>query len=294
MKTQSRTILKIPYQQKEPAIISRFFIGTGISYLKKKLMRAIWSGAIGFGLVNIPVKLFSAVQQSELDLDMLDKKDHSNIKFKRVNASTGREVAWENIVKGYKIDDQYVVLTDEDFERASPEKNKIIEIAEFTDEKEIDSIYYETPYFLQPEKNGAKAYALLFEALQKTGKVGLGTFVLRNRESLVVIRPYQDIILLNKIRFQEELRDPAEIKVPKASNKPAEMKMATQLISQLTQEFDIARYKDSYSAKLMKVIKEKAKGKKPAKSPLRVVHSTSRDLMSQLKASLGTVKRKAS
>lgn len=257
-------------------------------------MRAIWSGAIGFGLVNIPIKLFSAVQQSELDLDMLDKKDHSNIKFQRINANTGKEVAWENIVKGYKIDDRYVVLTDEDFERASPEKNKVIEIAEFTDEKEIDSIYYETPYFLQPEKNGAKAYALLLEALEKTGKVGLGSFVLRNRESLVVIRPYQGILLLNKIRFQEELRDPDDIKVPKASNKPSEIKMATQLIGQLTQDFDIARYKDSYSAKLMKVIKEKAKGKRPAKSPLRVVHSPSRDLMSQLKASLGTAKRKAS
>jgi DNA end-binding protein Ku len=260
-------------------------------------MRAIWNGAIGFGLVNIPIKLFSAVQQSELDLDMLDKKDHSNIKFQRVNASTGKEVAWENIVKGFKINDQYVVLTDEDFQKASPEKTKIIEIAEFIDEKEIDSIYYETPYFLQPEKNGAKAYALLLEALQKTGKVGLGSFVLRNRESLVIIKPYEGILLLNKIRFKEEIRDTDDIKIPKASNKPAEMKMATQLISQLTQEFDIARYKDSYSAKLMKLIKEKAKGKKTVtSSPLRVVHSRSRDLMSQLKASLGnrTAKRKAS
>lgn len=257
-------------------------------------MRAIWSGAIGFGLVNIPVKLFSAVQQSELDLDMLDKKDHSNIKFQRVNATTGKEVAWENIVKGFKVDDQYVVLTDEDFKSASPEKNKIIEIAEFIDEQEIDSIYFETPYYLQPEKNGVKAYALLLEALKKTGKAGLGSFVLRTKESLVILRPYHNILLMNKLRFQEEIRDPSDIKVPKASNKPAEMKMATQLISQLSHEFDIARYKDSYSAKLMKLIKAKAKGKKTVKSPLRVVHSRSRDLMSQLKASLSSPKRKAS
>ena len=257
-------------------------------------MRAIWSGAIGFGLVNIPVKLFSAVQQSELDLDMLDKKDHANIKFQRVNANTGKEVAWENIVKGFKVDEQYVVLTDEDFERASPEKNKIIEIAEFIEGKEIDSIYYEMPYYLQPEKNGAKAYALLLDALKKTGKIGLGSFVLRNRESLVIIRPYEGILLLNKIRFKEEIKDPGEIKIPKASNKPAEMKMAIQLISQLTHKFDIARYKDSYTSKLMKVIKEKAKGKKTVQSPLRVVHSRSRDLMAQLKASLGTAKKKAS
>jgi DNA end-binding protein Ku len=257
-------------------------------------MRAIWSGAIGFGLVNIPVKLFSAVRQTELDLDMLDKKDHSNIKFQRINANTGKEVAWENIVKGYKIDERYVVLTDEDFERASPEKNKMIEIAEFIDEKEIDSIYYEMPYYLQPEKSGVKAYALLLEALKKTGKAGLGSFVLRNRESLVLIKPYQGILLLNKIRFKEEIKDPGDIKIPKAFNKPSEMKMAAQLISQLTHEFDIARYKDSYTSKLMKLIKEKAKGKKAIKSPLRVVHSRSRDLMAQLKASLGTPKRKAS
>jgi DNA end-binding protein Ku len=124
---------------------------------KNIVMRAIWSGAIGFGLVNIPVKLFSAVQQSELDLAMLDKKDHANIKFQRVNANTGKEVAWENIVKGYKLNERYVVLTNEDFEKASPEKNKIIEITEFVEEKEIESIYYETPYYLQPEKKRCKS-----------------------------------------------------------------------------------------------------------------------------------------
>lgn len=257
-------------------------------------MRAIWSGAIGFGLVNIPVKLFSATQQSELDLDMLDKKDHANIKFQRVNANTGKEVAWENIVKGYKLNERYVVLTSEDFESASPEKNKIIEITEFIDEKEIESIYYEMPYYLQPDKSGAKAYTLLLEALKKSGKVGLGTFVLRNRESLVVIKPYKNIMLLNKIRFQEEIRDTGEIDVPKSTVKPEEIKMATQLISQLSHEFDIARYKDSYTDKLMKLIKAKAKGKKLVTSPLRVVHSPSKDLMAQLKASLEPSKRKAS
>src|SRR3954447_13056842 len=116
-------------------------------------MRAIWSGAIGFGLVNIPVKLYSAIQQSQLDLDMLDKKDHANIKFQRVNANTGKVVPWENIVKGYKVDDQYVILSDEDFEKASPEKNKLITIEEFVDEKEIDSVYFEVPSYLQAEKS---------------------------------------------------------------------------------------------------------------------------------------------
>ena len=109
-------------------------------------MRSIWTGAIGFGLVNIPIKVYSATQGSELDLDMLDKKDHANIRFKRVNENTGKEVAWENIVKGYKLDDRYVVLTDEDFKKAAPEKTRIIEIREFIDETEIDGIYYEVPY----------------------------------------------------------------------------------------------------------------------------------------------------
>jgi DNA end-binding protein Ku len=257
-------------------------------------MRAIWSGAIGFGLVNIPVKLYSAVQGSELSLDMLDKKDHSNIKFKRVNANTGKEVEWGNIVKGYKVDDRYVILSDEDFAKASPEKTKMITISEFVDEKEIETIYYETPYYLQPDKSGAKAYALLRDALMKTGKVGLGSFVLRNRESLVVIKPWQGVIVLNKIRFSEEIREPSELDITHAKSNPAEMQMAVKLIDQLTQEFDITKYKDTYSDNLMKVIKAKAKGKSVPASPLRVAHSRTKDLMSQLKASLETSKRKAS
>ncbi len=257
-------------------------------------MRAIWSGAIGFGLVNIPVKLYSAVQQSELDLDMLDKKDHANIKFQRVNANTGKVVPWENIVKGYKVEDKYVVLSNEDFEKASPEKNKIIGIEEFVDEKEIDSVYFETPYYLQPEKSGVKAYSLLKEALEKTGKVGLGTFVLRNRESLVLIKPYDDILILNKIRYEQEIRATDEIKVPSSTTKPGELKMAMQLIEQLSGEFDISKYEDTYTDKLLKLIKAKAKGKKITPTPLRVVHSPGRDLMAQLKASLEPAKKKAS
>ena len=257
-------------------------------------MRAIWSGAIGFGLVNIPVKLFSAVQGSELDLDMLDKKDNANIKFQRVNANTGKEVEWDNIVRGYKIEDRYVVLDEGDFEKASPEKTKLIEIAEFIDEKEIDSIYYETPYYLQPDKSGAKPYALLRDALKKTGKAGLGTYVLRNRESLVLIKPQDDLLILNKIRFQEEIRDTDELNIPAVKIKPAEMNMAIQLIESLTTEFDISRYKDTYNEKLLKLIMAKAKGKKPTAPKMKIVHSKSKDLMAQLKESLSAPKRKAS
>lgn len=250
-------------------------------------MRSIWTGAIGFGLVNIPIKLYSATQGSELDLDMLDKKDHSNIKFKRVNENTGKEVAWENIVKGYKLDGRYVVLTDEDFQKASPEKTKVITIEEFVKESEIDGIYYETPYYLEPEKSGGRAYVLLRDALHKTGMVGFGSFVMRNKEGLCLLKPMEDILVLNRIRWAQEIRPTDELNVPSAVPKPAEMKMALELIKQLSGSFDISKYKDTYSDELMKLIKAKAKGKAP-KTALKVVHKAkSTDLLSQLKASLG-------
>ncbi len=257
-------------------------------------MRSIWSGAIAFGLVNIPVKIFSATQQSELDLDMLDKKDLSNIRFKRVNENTGKEVPYENIVRAYNLDGQYVVLTDEDYKKASPEKSKLIEIAEFVEENEIDSIYYETPYYLEPQKSGVKAYALLRDALKKSGKSGIATFVMRTKESLALVKPMGDLLILQKIRYAEEIRDSEEVNIPKADSKPAELKMAISLIDQLTTKFDISKYRDTYSDDLMKLIKAKAKGKKIPEPSMRVVHSKTEDLMTQLKASLDNKKKKAS
>lgn len=257
-------------------------------------MRAIWTGAIGFGLVNIPVKMYSAVQASELNLDMLDSKDQSNIKFQRINANTGKVVPYENIVRAYKLEGQYVVLTDEDFKKASPEKTKMIEIAEFVQEKEIDSMYYETPYFLEPEKSGTKAYGLLRDALKKTGKAGLGTYVLRSKESLGLIKTINNTLVLQKIRFDEEVRKPEDLNIPDTESKAPELKMAIALIDQLSGPFDITKYKDTYTEELMKVINAKAKGKTIESPAMRVVHSKSKDLMAQLKASLETKKRKAS
>ena len=257
-------------------------------------MRSIWTGAIGFGLVNIPVKLYSATESSSLELDLLDKKDHSNIKFQRVNEKTGKEVAWENIVKGYKYNGEYVILTDDDFQKASPEKSKIIEIAQFVKQEEIDTIFYETPYYLEPEKTGAKAYALLRDALQKSGKVALGTYVMRTKESIGVIKPMDNVLVLNKIRFAEEIRQYQDLKIPDENAKPTELKMALALIDQLSGPFAIENYVDTYSAELMKVIEAKAKGKTIKTPSMKVVHSKSADLMEQLKASLSTSKRKAS
>ncbi len=258
-------------------------------------MRPIWTGAIGFGLVNIPVKLYSATEASSLNLDMLDKKDHSNIKYQRINEKTGKEVKWENIVKGYLVGSKYVVLDEKDFEKANAEKTKTISITEFVDAGEINSVYYETPYYLAPDKSGVRPYALLREALLKTGKAGVASFVMRNKESLAILRAQDDVIILNRIRFAQEIRDTGDLNLPKKSEvKPAELKMAVSLIDQLTGKFDISKYKDTYTEQLMKVIKDKSKGIKTPAPQLKVVHSKSTDLMEQLKASLGTKRKKAS
>jgi len=257
-------------------------------------MRSIWTGSISFGLINIPVKLFSAVQESSLDLDMLDSKDHSNIKFLRVNESTGKEVAYENIVKGYKMDSGYVILEDEDFEAADAVKTKMIEIINFVNEQEIDSLYYEQPYYLEPEESAMKAYALLRDALQLSGKVGVTTFVLRNKEGLAILKPYKNVIVLNRIRFSQEIREPSELKLPPVSKtKTKEMDMANKLVEQLTEKFDIEKYKDTYTAKLLKIIKEKSRGKKISVPKMKVVHRQSDNLMDMLKASLSAKKSKS-
>lgn len=257
-------------------------------------MRSIWTGAIGFGLVNIPVKMYSATESSNLNLDMLDKIDHAHIKYMRVNETTGKEVPWGNIVKGYKWNNDYVILDEKDFEAASAKKTKTIEISDFVKEDEISSIYYETPYYLEPDKSGTRPYKLLLQALLKTKKVGVATFVMRNKEALAILRPDGDVIVLNKIRFEEEIRDPKELTLPTNTEvKPAELKMAITLIDQLTGKFDISKYKDTYNGELLKLIKAKASGKKIKVPEMKVVHSQAKDLMDQLKASLD-VKRKKS
>ena len=171
-----------------------------------KIMRPLWSGSIGFGLVNIPVKLYSATQESTLDLDMLDKKDHARIRFKRVNENTGREVDWDNIVRAFDVDGRYVVLADTDIQRASAKKSEVIEIERFVNEEEIDGIYFETPYYLAPDKSGIKAYGLLREALIKSGRAGVGTFVMRNKEHLALLRARGEMLMLMRLRFHEEIR----------------------------------------------------------------------------------------
>lgn len=250
-------------------------------------MRSIWKGSISFGLVNIPVKLYSATQQSTLNLDMVDRRDMGKVRFKRINEQTGKELTMENIGKAYKLNGDYILLDDEDFEAASPEKSKIIEVNNFVKEDEIDTIYFENSYYIEPEKSGEKAYALLREALSKAGKVGLAQFVLRTAETLSVLKPLKDVLVLSKIRFAEEIRSTEELKLPpKNVVKPEELKMALSLINQYSQEFDINKFKDEYAAALLKVIEQRASGKKGKVRKLKVSYTAPDNLMDQLKASL--------
>lgn len=250
-------------------------------------MRSIWNGSIGFGLVNIPVKLFSAVQQSNLDFDMLDKHDHAKIKYQRINENTHKEVPFDKIVKGYYLKDRYIVLDKHDFEEASPEKNKTIEIENFVDITEINPIYYETSYYSQPEKQGKKAYALLLKALVKSGKAGLARFVLRSSENLCVIHPKDNVIVVTKIRFAQEVRNTSELAVP--DDLPVtkkEMDVGLTLIKQYSGAFDLSSYKDEYSVELLKIIKAKAKGKRATIKKLTPKKANSDDLYEQLMQSL--------
>jgi len=255
------------------------------------MARPIWTGTIAFGLVSIPVKLFSAIAESTLNFDMLDKKDKSHIRYKRVNENTGKEVSWGNIVKGYKLNGQYVVLEDKDFEQAAAEKSKRIEISSFVQEHEIDPIYYDTTYYLEPDPKDKKPYALLRDAMKKSGVVGMGTFVMRNKEQLCVIKVLERALVLSKIHFQEEIRPMEDYHFPDAATKasPSEIKMATALIDNMITSFDISKYKNEYTAQLMKFIRNKAKGKKsiPVKTKTKVPEDVS-SLLEQLKASLGT------
>ncbi len=248
-------------------------------------MRSIWTGSVAFGLVNIPIKLYAAVQDRALDFDMLDKKDLARIHFKRVNADTGKEVAWGNIVKGYNLNGKYVVLTDKDFESASPEKTKTIDLSLFVDIKEVDVILYDNAYYLAPAKGGERAFALLEEALNKAGMAGVGTFVLRNKEKPVLVRSAHGLLILHTLRFLNEIRDPSDFTVKTPAPKKNELTMARSLIQSMQSGFNIADFKDGYTAKLMKLIRAKATGKKlPA--PKVSVPQYADDLIAQLQQSL--------
>lgn len=257
-------------------------------------MRSLWNGSLSFGLISIPVTMYSASKERALDFSMLRKSDLLPISFKRVSSRTGEEVPYEDIVKGFEYKEgKYVVLDQDDFKRASPEKSERIDIEAFVLENEIETKYYDKPYYLEPGKGAEKAYVLLREALGQEKKVALARMVFRQREDLVVVKPDGDLLLLNQLRYPDELRDHGELKVPhhvEVSRK--EIAMAIELIEKMTGRFNPKEYKDTYTDKLEAIIKAKARGEKLKPLPREEHQKTeSADLVEQLRASLGHIKK---
>ncbi|WP_339923150.1 Ku protein [uncultured Cyclobacterium sp.] len=257
-------------------------------------MKSIWNGTLSFGLVSIPIKMYSASEGRTLDLDMLDKHDHARIRYKRVNENTGEEVEYKDIVKGFKKDDAYVILEKSDFENANIKKSKTIDIEEFVEETEVADMLFKNPYYLEPQKEGGKAYNLLRDALKKTGKLGVATFVMRQKENLSLVGVYKNVIVLHVIRFAEEIRDTKEIKIPKSKTSDKEIAMAESLIENYTEKFDFEKYKDVYNEQLMKTIESKSSGKKVKVEKVKSEPTAAKDLMAKLKASLEQRKKMAS
>lgn len=254
-------------------------------------MRSIWNGSISFGLVSIPVKLYSGSEDRRLELDMLDRRDNARIRYKRVNEDTGKEVEWKDIVKGFKKEEGYVVLEKEDFEKANMKKSKTIDIEEFIEETEVADVLFKKPYFLEPQKEGGKSYNLLRDALKETGKLGVATFVMRQKEHLSLVGVYKNALVLHVIRFADEIRNPADLKLSKTKIKKKEVDMAISLIEQYTSDFDFKKYKDIYNKQLMKIINSKATGKKTKIEEFESEATPAEDLMSKLKASLEKKKK---
>ena len=265
------------------------------------MARAIWKGSIAFGLVNIPIELYSAVRDHRPKFRLLHAKDESPVSYERVCQSEGKPVAWEDLVKGYEYDKgQFVVLTKDDFKTAALEKTKTIDILDFVDPAAIDERYFETPYYLQPGKGADRAYALLRDAIAKSDKIGIAKIILRDAQHLAAVETIEDAIVLTMMRFADELADLSDFRFPKSEGiRPGEMNMALQLIDSLSAEWEPEKYTDEYKENLMKVIQGKLKGKKPrlhereTKQTADVV-----DLMARLRASLegkgtGTGRRKA-
>jgi DNA end-binding protein Ku len=258
------------------------------------MARAIWSGAISFGLVNIPVKLFSAVSRKTVRFHQLDSADHGRIQQKRVNPRTGEEVPYENLVKGYELGpDRYVVITPEELESLQPEKSRAIEIEDFVDLEEIDPIFYDHPYYLLPDQAAEKPYQLLLQALEESNKVAIARMVLRSKESLVAIRSRDGVLTLETMLFPDEVIDPQSIDDRGEANakiSERELEMAKQLVESLTDDFEPSKYRDEYRDAVLDLIERKAQGEEivieaPEEKPKEVP-----DLMAALEASIAGAK----
>jgi DNA end-binding protein Ku len=266
------------------------------------MARSIWSGAISFGLVNVPVKLYSAVSRKTVRFHQLNGKTGTRIQQKRVDATTGEEVPFENLVKGYELTrDRYVIINPDELDALDPEKSRTIDIEDFVDLAEIDPVYYDHPYYLVPDKGAAKAYGLLLNAMKESGRVAIARVVLRSKEQLVAIRPAGDVLMMETMLFHDEvvpshdIEDLPDGKELKATDR--ELKMAQQLIDSLSSEFDPTSYHDEYREKVLELIEAKAAGAEIVAQPEAPQPTAVPDLMAALEASLAAVdkpKRKSS
>ena len=254
-------------------------------------MRAIWKGSISFGLVNIPIALYPATRKEELRFRLLRAKDLSPVNYKRVAEADGKEVPWDEIVKGYEYaKGKFVVLKDEDFQRVDLEATQTVDIQDFVDIDEIDPIFFYKPYYLEPQKGGDKAYVLLRDALRKSKKVGIAKVIIKTRQYLAGVKAEEGVLVLELMHFAEELADAGKLHVPKKLEpRKKEMDMANALIDSMSAKWNPEKYRDDYRDALMEVIEEKVEtgGKeveekpKPKKAPTKVI-----DLVSVLRQSL--------
>lgn len=229
-------------------------------------MRPVWTGGISFGLIFIPVKMYTAVSTVEIDLDLLSKKGMHPIRYARIDKVTGKEVPWTDVVKGFAVKKgDYVVLDDEDFDKVALHRSDTIEVVSFVDKSEIDPMLFEKPYYLEPDKGAAKTYYILLQALEKTGKVGIAEFIFKNREHICSLTAENGMIILNQMRYAEELKDIKNLDIPKnVKVQQKEIDLAVKLIKAMSEKFDPKEYTDDYIEALMKIIKAK-KSKKHVK-----------------------------
>ncbi len=259
------------------------------------MARAIWTGAISFGLVNVPVKLYSATSPKSVRFHQLSSKTGARIRQKRVDPSTGDEVPFEEIVKGYELSpDRYVLIEPEELDALDPKATKTIDIEEFVDLSDIDPIYYDHSYYLAPTTGGAKAYRLLLEAMREAGKVAIGKVVIRTKQQLCALRPTGNAMALSTMLFGDEVLSPDRLDeldaVDDAEATKRELTMAQQLIESLSAEFDPARFKDEYRERVIDLIERKAAGEEIAVAPEAEDTSPAPDLMAALEASLAEVR----
>ena len=256
--------------------------------------RSIWSGAISFGLVNVPVKLFSAVSRKTVRFHQLNGETGNRIQQKRVDPETGEEVAYDQIVKGYELTrDRYVIVRPEELDALDPERTRTIDIEDFVDLEDIDPVYYDHPYWLAPDKGAAKAYALLVQAMKESGKVAIAKVVLRNKEHLVALRPSGDGLMMETMVFHDEVVPSDDIDELDAAREQQaserEVAMAMQLIDSLSSEFEPERYRDEYRDKVLDLVERKAEGQEIAIQPEAPQPAKVPDLMAALEASLAAV-----